>query len=112
MPPKAQRRKIRQGKAGCKSFVTRTVTAGAGGTRVTFDKYEAVKAALLKVVPKRKDGLPLKDVARGVARHVPKEMLPKPHSALWLTMAVKLDLEARGLIERVPDAVPQRLRRC
>ena len=29
----------------------------------------------------------------------------------WYATTVKLDLEARGLIERVPDARPQRLRR-
>jgi Family of unknown function (DUF6958) len=29
----------------------------------------------------------------------------------WYTTSVNLDLEARGLIERVPGAQPQRLRR-
>ena len=32
-------------------------------------------------------------------------------SVRWYTTRVKLDLEARGLIERVPRSSPQRLRR-
>jgi hypothetical protein len=31
-------------------------------------------------------------------------------SISWYTTTIKLDLEARGLIERVPDSQPQRQR--
>jgi len=31
---------------------------------------------------------------------------------MWYTKVVQLDLEKRGAIERVPGAVPQRLRRA
>ncbi|MFG0330859.1 MAG: DUF6958 family protein [Phycisphaerales bacterium] len=90
---------------------TKTVTPGKNGTRLSRAKYDAVRAALLEVIPKSESGVPFGDLPKQVAKRIPKSMQPANGSASWLTTTVKLDLEARGLIERVPGASPQRLRR-
>jgi hypothetical protein len=90
---------------------TRNVNQGADGLRIDKEKYEAFRTAILAVVPKDDDGIPFKDVPREVAKRVPKSMLPAGGSASWYTTVVKLDLEARRIIERVPGSRPQRLRR-
>jgi len=93
------------------TILTKTVTKGAGGTRVSKAKYEAFRKAILAVVPKNKTGILFKDMPKLVAKKVPKAMLPAKGSASWYTTVVKLDLEARRLIERIPGTTPQRVRR-
>lgn len=43
---------------------------------------------------------------------LPSDALENLGSVSWYTTTVKLDLEARGELERVPGSRPQRLRRC
>lgn len=74
-------------------------------------KYEAVRAALLAAIPRDGQGVPFKDLAARVTDLLPRETLDRIGSVGWYTTAVKLDLEAQGLIERVPGARPQRVRR-
>jgi len=93
------------------TILTKTVSKGKGGTRVSKAKYDAVRKALLSVVPKKKEGIPFSDLAKLVAPKLPKEMRPTKGSASWLTVVVKLDLEARGVLQRVEGAKPQRVRR-
>lgn len=84
---------------------------GAGGVRIDKSVYNAVKKAILAAVPRTGEGLLFKDLPREVAARVPASMFAKRGSASWYATTVKLDLEARGLIERVPGSRPQRLRR-
>lgn len=90
---------------------TLNITKGAGGTRLARRKYEAVKKALLASIPRKRDGIEFRALPKLIAERVPADMLPKKGSASWLTTTVKLDLEARGLIERIPGSKPQHLRR-
>jgi hypothetical protein len=85
---------------------------GAGGTRLPRDKYDAVRAALLRVIPRTARGIAFRDLPRLVDPAIPASMKPRPGSTSWLVTTVKLDLEARHLIERVPGITPQHLRRC
>ena len=72
--------------------------------------YAPVRAAILDAVPATGDGVPFRDLSQEVAARTPAEMWE--HASLgWYTTVVKLDLEAREEIYRVPDVVPQRLRR-
>ena len=80
------------------------------GTRVTRTTYESYRAALLQVIPAEVDGVPFAALRELVLPHLPAD-LSKTTSPGWWTTTVKLDLEARGLIERVPGSKPQRLRR-
>ncbi len=74
------------------------------------DKYEAMKSALLTVIPNTMDGTPFKTLVEQVAPLLPKAVF-EGASVPWYVTTVKLDLEARGLIERVPKKSPQHLRR-
>lgn len=111
--PEARSRKTTtRGKAaGRKTVMTATPTPNKAATPLSAEKYETVKKIILKALPKSREGMALKDLSKVVREKAPAEMLPKPGSASWLTMAVKLDLEVRGQIERIAGVVPQRLRR-
>ncbi|MBF0239828.1 MAG: hypothetical protein HQM12_19175 [SAR324 cluster bacterium] len=79
------------------------------GTRIEKWKYEAVKKAILQVVPKGGEGILFKDLATLVETGLPERIKASLGSVSWYTTTVKLDLEARGEIKRVPDSKPQRL---
>lgn len=78
--------------------------------RIDQSKYEAVRDALLHVIPADPQGVPLDELAEQVAKSLPSDSLAALGSVSWYTLAVKFDLEARGLIERVPGQ--QRVRRA
>lgn len=89
----------------------RTPTPGKRPTKIARWKFAAVRKALLKVVPRRGAGVE--------ARELPKRMLPyltaaqrrALGSASWYAVTVKLELEVRGELVRVPGAKPQRVLR-
>lgn len=84
---------------------------GKGGTRVSVEKYEVIKKAILKAVPRTSNGIAFRDLPKAVERNLTRTERGTIGSVSWYATTVKLDLEARGFIERVPDASPQRLRR-
>lgn len=75
------------------------------GVRIDRMKYQLVRAAILEIVRSQKT-VAFGDLAASVWQRLPAEF---EGSVSWYTTAVKLDLEARGLIERIPGARPQRL---
>ena len=96
------------------SMTTVNVTIGARGFRVTKLKYDCIRKAMLTNLPSSQKGLSFTELAAKVRREVGtrKDLFPKAGSVMWYTKVVQLDLEKRGAIERVPGAVPQRLRRA
>lgn len=91
--------------------LARTPTPGKQPTPIRKEKYDAVREAIMAALPAKGAGLTIKELSHAVGAELPREMLPASGSAMWLTMTVKLDLECRGEIERVPGSKPQRLRR-
>lgn len=80
-------------------------TPKASGVNISRTKYDAVREAIVRSL--RADGdLTFTALARAVERRLPRF----DGSIPWYAESVKLDLEARGLIERVPNTRPQRLR--
>lgn len=82
-------------------------------------KYTIVRDAILAVLPDddSRAGLAFPELEDRVRAHllsqsVSMDLFPKPGSVRWYTKAVQLDLEARGLIERVPGQTPICLRRA
>jgi hypothetical protein len=67
-----------------------------------------MKVALLAVIPKAGDGVRFADLEVLVKKRLPRAMFAGA-SVLWYVTTVKLDLEARGLVRRVPGSSPQRL---
>jgi hypothetical protein len=80
-----------------------------GGPRILRWKYDAVRQAILKLIPKSDPGVPFKELTGGVRSLLGEEVVEKLGSVSWYTVTVKLDLEARGEIVRVSDRGPQRL---
>lgn len=84
--------------------------AGKGPTRVNRADYEAYRTALLKVIPRNKEGVRFMHLGELVEDALPAEVHERTKPLWWVT-TVKLDLEACGLIDRVQQAQPQRVRR-
>jgi hypothetical protein len=80
-------------------------------TQVDGLKYEAMRRALLKVLPRKKPGMAYADIGQQVLRHLPEDEFPGGAKAGWWLKCVQLDLEAKGVIERDPTAKPLRWHR-
>jgi len=80
------------------------------GQRVNRAAYEAYRDALLEAIPDTADGIAFGELAAAVEVLVPNRIRTTT-SPGWWTTTVKLDLEARGLIERIEGTSRQRVRR-
>ncbi len=90
---------------------TQNINPGVGGFGVTREKYEPMRRAILAALPTRKEGITFAELVRKVAPRVNKKLFPRRGSVDWYAKVVQLDLEKRGLIERIPGQAPMRLRR-
>ena len=80
------------------------------GQRVTKATFDIYREALLQIIPTEPEGIELQTLFGAVVPYLPPE-IAESTSPGWWTMTVKLDLEARGVIERVPGKGKQRVRR-
>lgn len=71
----------------------RTTTADAG-------MYEAMRDAMLEVLPPSAPGLTQGELRDAVIPHLPDDLFPGGAKAGWWAKSVQLDLEAKGVIER------------
>ncbi|MFG1495666.1 hypothetical protein ABMA57_03455 [Saccharospirillum sp. HFRX-1] len=78
--------------------------------RVDRSKYEAMRAALLAVLPDTPPGLSVAEAKAELLPLLPDALFPAGAKAGWWLKAVQLDLEAKGLIQRVAGK-PLRLHR-
>lgn len=68
--------------------------------RVDADKYEAMRRAFLKVLPKASPGFTAAEIGTAVLSHLPQDLFPEGAKAGWWMKAAQLDLEAKGVIAR------------
>lgn len=80
---------------------------GKEGVNIDQQKYALIKAAILASIDQTGEIL-FQDLPAAVETNLAGEF---DGSIGWYSTTVKLDLEARGLIERVSDQTPQVLRR-
>ena len=73
-------------------------------------KYEAMKKAVLAVLPKTSPGLTVAEVQDRVLKHLPDDLFPGGSKSGWWMKAVQLDLEAKGVVMRTKTS-PLRLYR-
>ena len=73
-------------------------------------KYQDMRKALLKVLPKRAPGLTVAEAMTALLPHLSQELFPGGTKAGWWLKAVQLDLEAKGVVAREPTK-PLRLHR-
>lgn len=84
---------------------------GKQGVCIERAKYDAMRAALLAVVPTEEPGVPFQGLGDRVRRRLPANVYTAEVSVSWYLTTVKLDLEARGVLRRLKGS-PQRLVRA
>ncbi len=79
-------------------------------SRVDRVKYEAMRTALLAVLPNGAPGLTAKEAQAALIPSLPEDLFPGgAKSGRWMK-SVQLDLEAKGLVRR-EDSKPLRFHR-
>ncbi|WVT72221.1 hypothetical protein QM996_11855 [Sinorhizobium chiapasense] len=68
--------------------------------RVDRVKYEAMREALLTVLPPAAPGLTVAEAKERLLPLLPQDLFPEGAKAGWWLKAAQLDLEAKGTIER------------
>lgn len=95
-----------------KSDRIEVLSATSPGHVVYLDrqKFEAMRDALLVVLPREAPGLTVAQAKERLLPLLPQALFPGGEKAGWWLKAAQLDLEARGTIERAAGS-PVRLRR-
>lgn len=78
--------------------------------RVHRAKYEAMRSALLAVLPDGPPGLKVPEAQAALLPLLPDALFPAGDKAGWWLKAVQLDLEAKGIIKRAPSRPVQLFR--
>lgn len=78
------------------------VTSPGRTERVNRAKYEAMREALLAVLPDTAPGLKVPDAKAALLPLLPEALFPGGEKAGWWLKAAQLDLEAKGTIRRAP----------
>lgn len=68
--------------------------------RVDRAKYEAMKKALLSVLPNTSPGLTAAEAKEALVPLLPQNLFPEGAKAGWWLKAVQLDLEAKQIVIR------------
>ena len=68
--------------------------------RVDRAKYEAMRDALLAVLPMGPPGVTVAEAKTKLLTHLPQDLFPGGEKAGWWLKAAQLDLEAKRLIKR------------
>lgn len=76
------------------------------GVNISRQKYETVRQAILCVLEREKQ-ITFMNLSRAVEKELKGNF---DGSVTWYVTTVKLDLEARGTIKRVPSSRPQLVR--
>lgn len=79
--------------------------------KVDRQKYEAMRSALLAVVPVNSPGISVADAKQRLLTLLPQDLFPGGDKAGWWLKAVQLDLEAKEMIVR-EQTKPLRLYRA
>jgi hypothetical protein len=73
------------------------------GVKISKEKYEIIRKAILSTLRKQKE-MTFMNLSRAVEKEVNGNF---DGSVNWYVTTVKLDLEARGMVKRVPNSRPQ-----
>lgn len=76
------------------------------GVNISREKYDVIRKAILSVLSKEKE-ISFMNLSRAVEKQVNGSFAG---SVTWYVTTVKLDMEARGEIKRVPNSRPQLVR--
>ena len=87
-----------------------TPTPGKKPTRIHKWKYDLLRGIILDVLSEDDEGVEFRVLPNLIDARLTPEQRSNLGSVSWYTTSVKLDMEVKGDIERVPGARPQRLR--
>ena len=73
------------------------------GVNISREKYEIIRKAILSTLRTQKE-ITFMNLSRAVEKEVNGNF---EGSVMWYVTTVKLDLEARGTVQRVPNSRPQ-----
>ena len=73
------------------------------GVKISRDKYNVIRNAILCVMQQQKE-ITFMKLSRAVEKEVNGNF---DGSVMWYVTTVKLDMEARGELKRVPNSRPQ-----
>lgn len=90
-------------------ILCQTPSPGKQATRIPRWKYDTIRRAIFEAMGSTADGIAFKDLPREVARTLSAEERERLGSVSWYTTVVKLDLEVKGELKRVPGVRPQHL---
>lgn len=76
--------------------------------RVNGAKFEAMRSAMMAVIPDEPPGMKFADLKAALLEYLDPTLFPGGEKSGWWLKAVQLDHEARGLIKRA-DKPPVRL---
>lgn len=76
------------------------------GVNISREKYDIIRQAILSALHGQKE-MTFMNLSRAVEKQINGNF---EGSITWYVTTVKLDLEARGMIKRVPNSRPQLLR--
>ena len=79
---------------------------GKKGVNILKRRYDFIKDYILKTVKKR-GAIEYQELSDLAIRELSKDFDGK---VVWYVVSVKLDLEARGVIERIPKTSPHQIR--
>jgi hypothetical protein len=89
-----------------KRIMTQRPDPEKAGTNIARAKYNVIRSEILRTIRERGE-ITFRDLGRTVRDQLQDRF---DGSVSWNVTTVKLDLEARGLMERKPGSKPQRLR--
>ena len=90
--------------------VCHTPTPGKKPTRIHRWKYDLLRGIILDILADSADGVQFRSLPSLIEKRLSPEQRASLGSVSWYTTTVKLDMEVKGDIERVPRVTPQLLR--
>ena len=86
--------------SGPEKVVMENINSPGHVVRVDKRKYEAMKTALLAVMPNTEPGLTVAELKQQLLPLLPDDLFPGGDKAGWWLKGVQLDLEAKAIIVR------------
>jgi hypothetical protein len=81
-------------------IVVENINTPGRTTRVNAGMYQAMRQAMLEVLPFEEPGLTQAEMREAVIPHLPEDLYPGGAKAGWWAKTVQLDLEAKGVVVR------------
>ena len=89
--------------------VCRTPTPGKQPTRIEQWKFDSIRAAILKAVPRKEPGVEARSLPDAIRERLTADELSRLGSVGWYTTSVRLELEVAGELTRLDGRGPVRV---